>query len=1260
VISCPYPGLRPFRREESIVFFGRDEQVDQLLAKLERSHFLAVVGASGCGKSSLVRAGLIPALMTGLMVSGGARWVVSTMRPGDQPMRNLARALIDEGVVGGSAAAVEQMPEFLMAALRRGPLGLAEILRDAPPPGRKRLLLLIDQFEEIFRFRREGGADESDAFVELLLASARYGGIPIYVVLTMRSDYLGDCNLFAGLPEALNDSQFLTPRLTRDQRREAIEAPALVFDGKVEPELVNRLLNDMDVGPDQLPLMQHALMRLWSRACSAVAPRTDEAPGPPGVVLTLADYEEMGGLKLALSGHADEVFDGLDERQQTIAEALFRSLTERGADGRDIRRPTPLRSVAEVAGVPVERVVPVVEAFRHPRLSVLAPLPPTPLEPETILDISHESLIRQWQRLRAWAEAESSSAEMYRRLEGTASLFRMNRAGLWDSPDLDFALEWKARERPNAAWACRYGGDFDGAMLFLSESQNAKKRKLAIEKERRAAELETAGRLAVRDLLDAFFQISTSRIDPTNIDKTFDSVLRFCSQLGYELAMISLVDHQERVIRGARASGNMTDMVGLTVRPLLGSDILAIAVREHRVIVVPDSTTDPTCDQAAISLAQIRGQVVLPLVNAEGEVLGTLQVASHQVLAHDRVDLRPLMTVASLTARALTGLRQLEEIRRLLQSLEHQTQELFHSEATLREQTRILQSILDCVGEGVVVADANARFLVFNPAAERILGQGRIDGPQEEWSRLYGIFLPDRATPYPVQDLPLVRAIRGEASDQIELYIAYPSRDEGTWILMTGRPLRDEHGQLRGGVVVFHDISRRKRSERMLAAQYETTKVLAEAGSPSEANPEILRTICESLDWDLGAFWTVDSYTQRLRCASVWERPGNNAPRFEALTREISMERGMGLPGRVWARSESVWLSDFGQGHDLPREAAAEADGLHSAFAVPISLRGDCLGVIEFLSHQVRPADDAILVMMANLGTQIGQFIERHQMRGRVVQSEKLASLGMLSAGVAHEINNPLAYIANNLAVLDRDVGHLMTVLQMYEKAGGGLALTEPEMARRITQLAEEVDMPYLRDNMGKLLQSTRQGVKRVADIMQTLRGFARVDRGSFGETDVGEAVGTALEMVRGRLDRRAIAVEERLGGLPLVRGSAAQLNQVFLNLIINAMQAIESTGREDGRIVITGEQRNGEVVVEIADNGCGIPEEILPQIFDPFFTTKAVGDGTGLGLSVTHSMVQDHGGRMDVESALGQGTRFRVFLPAARTKLDEVAGGAR
>ncbi len=165
-----------------------------------------------------------------------------------------------------------------------------------------------------------------------------------------------------------------------------------------------------------------------------------------------------------------------------------------------------------------------------------------------------------------------------------------------------------------------------------------------------------------------------------------------------------------------------------------------------------------------------------------------------------------------------------------------------------------------------------------------------------------------------------------------------------------------------------------------------------------------------------------------------------------------------------------------------------------------------------------------------------------------------------------------------------------------------------------------------------------------MADIVQNLRGFARLDHAVVDQANIHEALRTAVEMLRGRLDRRHITVEEHLGELPLVAGSAAQLNQVFLNLLVNAMQAIEATHREDGRIAITTLANNGEIVVEVADNGCGIPDEVLPQIFDPFFTTKDVGDGTGLGLSITHGMVQDHGGRLEVESVLGVGHALPRF----------------
>ncbi len=276
----------------------------------------------------------------------------------------------------------------------------------------------------------------------------------------------------------------------------------------------------------------------------------------------------------------------------------------------------------------------------------------------------------------------------------------------------------------------------------------------------------------------------------------------------------------------------------------------------------------------------------------------------------------------------------------------------------------------------------------------------------------------------------------------------------------------------------------------------------------------------------------------------------------------------------------------------------------------------------------------------------IHDLTERRRMQAMIVQAEKLASLGLLCAGVAHEINNPLAYVANNLAVFERDWGGLSDVLEAYEHARPALAAASPELAARIDQVCEAIDLPYIRANLGRLLSSTRQGVKRISVIVQNLRGFARLDQAAVDRVDLRQAIASSLELFRSLLERRNITIEQRDGGeLPLVC-APAQINQVVLNLLVNGMQAIEATGRGAGRIVIETRARGDEVILEVADDGCGIPADVLPRIFDPFFTTKPVGEGTGLGLAISHGIVAEHGGRIEVESTPGRGSRFRIILP--------------
>src|SRR4030095_15134451 len=207
-ITNPFPGLRPFETDEYRLFFGREGQSDALIERLQRSHFLAVVGTSGSGKSSLVRAGLLPALRGGLMAGAGSGWRIAIMRPGSDPIGNLASALADKEVLleAGGGLAPAEAEAVIEATLRRGSLGLVEAMRQARLQAHEKLLVVVDQFEELFRFRAarwlSSAGDDASAFVKLLLEAAQQRELLIYVVPTMRSDFLGDCAQFQGLPRS--------------------------------------------------------------------------------------------------------------------------------------------------------------------------------------------------------------------------------------------------------------------------------------------------------------------------------------------------------------------------------------------------------------------------------------------------------------------------------------------------------------------------------------------------------------------------------------------------------------------------------------------------------------------------------------------------------------------------------------------------------------------------------------------------------------------------------------------------------------------------------------------------------------------------------------------------------------------------------------------------------------------------------------------------------------------------------------------------
>lgn len=458
----PFPGLRPFTPEESGFFFGRERESEEIFLKLLRNRFVAITGGSGSGKSSLVLSGLIPRIKS-LSEAGETKWRILTVRPGTDPLGNLAATLAGNGpVIDPQNATASGMLQLI----REEPDGIGEIIRSNRQRFTGKTLLFVDQFEELFR---EGSTrsypereQETNRFITLLTNSVSHNNPDFYLVIALRSDLITECSRYRGFTNLINGSSYMVSKMNGEAIREVITGPVKAIGAEIDHDLVELLVDEVSTPEHQLPILQHALMRTWLHW-----KELDEPDRP----IDFSDYFAIGTIRDAISRHADEIYEKLDARKRKVCERLFRNITGSGADAIGIRLPSAIRDLRLSIQCGYDELVKVVEEFRNPAVSILTPHYSVPLDDNSVIDLSHESIIILWARLRQWVKEEASSVQMYLRLSESSALYQQGKAGLLKQPELQLALNWRDQNKPALSWAIKHDPAFERAMVYLRTSE---------------------------------------------------------------------------------------------------------------------------------------------------------------------------------------------------------------------------------------------------------------------------------------------------------------------------------------------------------------------------------------------------------------------------------------------------------------------------------------------------------------------------------------------------------------------------------------------------------------------------------------------------------------------------------------------------------------------------------------------------------------------------------------------------------------------
>ena len=633
---------------------------------------------------------------------------------------------------------------------------------------------------------------------------------------------------------------------------------------------------------------------------------------------------------------------------------------------------------------------------------------------------------------------------------------------------------------------------------------------------------------------------------------------------------------------------------------------------------------------------------------------------------------------------------------------------------------------------------------------------GKLTYWSDEMSRIYE--RDDRPNSLPTYD-EMTRHVHPEDSERTNEAVRNAFRDKAEMVLdfrhvmadgtvkyihTIGHPVLDKTGALLEFVGTVVDVTERRRAEQRLLVQYLVTRILADAATVAEAMPKILQAMCECLGWDLGAVWRVDPKAGVLRCAELWRTPSVEAAQFEVVTRRRTFRSGNGLPGRVWATGAPAHIPDVGHDMAFRRANIAARQVLHAAIAFPILLGREVLGVIGFISRDVSQPDQELLVVLANIGSQIGQFTKRTaavdelQLRVSMLQNIPVAAWSVMPDGTPDIVNqlwyeytgqtpeyvnsHPEAWMATlhpedrerasrsywdgirsgrgftmearflrardgayrwhlNRAVPVRNAeGNILrfvgtsTDVHDWRQAQEALRNTQSEfahMTRVMTMgeltasIAHEVNQPLgaivtsaaagarwlatkppQMDKARRALERIANDGKRAAEVIRRIRALMKRQAPRKEWLDINETILEVIALAQYQLRRSEILLETQLGhDLPLVRCDRVQLQQVLLNLIINAIEAMSGIKERLRELtIVSASDGLDSVSVEVRDSGTGLDPEHAPHLFEAFYTTKA--EGLGIGLSISRSIVEAHGGRLSAAANAPHGTVFSFSLP--------------